>query len=89
MVWSFPDLCNGSANTNPPDAIIEDALVVDIPPEGFDRIVDIIPELIPLEIPVDALSEDIERGGSCVNDIWFDIANLNIGIEVVDASIAR
>ena len=76
-----------SANTNPPDAIIEDALVVDIPPDGFDRIVNIIPELVPLEIPVEALSEDIERGGSCVNDIWFDIANLNIGIEVVDASI--
>jgi len=76
------------AGTNPPDAEIENAIVVDIPPDGFARVVDVIPSLIPLEIPLDDVSQDIERGGStCVNDIWFDASNLNIGIAVADADI--
>ena len=75
------------AGVNPPDAEIENAIVVDIPPDGFARVVEIIPALIPLEIPIDDVSEEIERGGSCLNDVWFDIANLNIGIEVADADI--
>ena len=61
--------------------------MVDIPPDGFARVVEIIPALIPLDIPIDDVSEEIERGGSCLNDVWFDIANLNIGIEVADADI--
>jgi hypothetical protein len=76
------------AQTNPPDALIENALVADIPPEGFERIVDIIPSLIPEDLAVPDVSQEIERGGwTCLDDIWFDISNLNIGVEVVDADI--
>ena len=75
------------AGVNPPDAEIENALVVDIPPDGFQRIVEIIPALLPMDMPIDDISEEIERGGSCLNDVWFDISDLNIGIEVADADI--
>ena len=75
------------AGVNPPDAEIENAIVVDIPPDGFARVVEIIPALIPMDLPVDDVSEDISRGGSCWDDIWFDISDLNIGISVADADI--
>ena len=75
------------AGVNPPDAEIENALVVDIPPDGFDRIVEIIPALLPMDMPIDDISEEVERGGSCFNDLWFDISNLNLEIAVADADI--
>ena len=88
MLYLLPILIPiAQAQTNPPDALIENALVADIPPDGFQRIVDIIPSLIPLELSVPDVVEEIERGGSCLNDIWFEISNLNIGVEVVDANI--
>ena len=43
---------SAEAGVNPPDAEIENAIVVDIPPDGFARVVEIIPALIPLEIPL-------------------------------------
>lgn len=75
------------AETNPPDAEIENAIVVDIPPEGFEKIVEVIPSLIPMELPLEPLSENIERGGTCFDDVWFDISNLNVGVAVVDANL--
>ena len=75
-----------AAGVNPPDAEIENAIVVDIPPDGFQRVVEIIPALLPMDM-IDDISEEIERGGSCLNDVWFDISDLNIGVEVADADI--
>ena len=45
------------AGVNPPDAEIENALVVDIPPDGFQRIVEIIPALLPMEMPIDDIAK--------------------------------
>jgi len=74
------------AGVNPPDAEIENALVVDIPPDGFSKIVEIIPSLIPLDIPIDPISEGVD-GGGCWTDVWVELNNLNIGVGVADADI--
>ena len=74
------------AGVNPPDAEIENAVVVDIPPDGFSKIVEIIPSLIPLEIPIDPISEGVDSGG-CWTDVWVELNNLNIGVGVADADI--
>jgi hypothetical protein len=76
-----------NAQTNPPDAVIEDAVLVDIPPHGFDSIVEFIPALIPLEIPVDDLSGEEGLGWGCFVDVWYSISNLNIGLNLDSASI--
>lgn len=87
LAWTLLGL-TANAGTNPPDAKIENAIVVDIPPEGFAQVVEVIPSLIPLAIPLDPISQDIERGGdTCLNDVWFDISNVNIGVSVADANI--
>lgn len=75
------------AETNPPDAIISNAVVADIPPDGFDTITAIIPNLIPLDIPVDDQYFEGGLGWGCVVDVWFDISNIKIDAAVADASI--
>ena len=71
------------AGVNP--LMLSNAIVVDIPPDGFQGSRD--HSCINREIPLTISVRKIERGGSCLNDVWFDIADLNIGIEAVDADI--
>lgn len=75
------------AELNPPDATISNGIVADIPPEGFDSIVAIIPDLIPLDIPVDDQYFEDGLGLGCWADVWFSITNLKIDASVADAQI--
>lgn len=74
------------AGTNPPDAEIENAIVVDIPPDGFAKVVEVIPSLVPLEVPLDPISQGVDSRG-CWTDVWVELSNLIIGVAVVDADI--
>ena len=76
-----------TAETNPPDATISNAIIADIPPEGFDSVVAIIPNLIPLDIDVEDQYFADGLGWGCLVDVWFDITNINIDAAVSDARI--
>ena len=80
-------LSTAHAQLNPPTAEITNALVVDVPPSGFDKIVELIPSLIPLEIAVPDQYFEGGLGWGCFVDVWFNISNMFINATVVDAEI--
>ena len=46
-----------------PGAIIADAIMVDITPDGFDSIVDVIPALLPDQLDIPDQAQDEGRTG--------------------------
>lgn len=69
------------ASQHPPQATINDALIADIPPEGFDSITELIPALLPSEIPVDPIGFGSSGAAS------IEISDLNVTLEVSDAGL--
>lgn len=75
------------AENNAPDAVLPNAIVVDIPPRGFDSIVALLPALIPLDFPVEDQYLEDGLGWGCVVDIWFNLTNVDVSAVVTDAHI--
>jgi hypothetical protein len=71
-------------DTWPPDAVIEDALAVQITDEGLDSVVELIPALIPATIPIDTIAG--EDGWWCAN-YAYELSNIWVGIEVASADL--
>ena len=44
--------------TLPPGSVVENAVVVDVTPDGFDAITTVLPTLLPSEIPIDDIADD-------------------------------
>jgi hypothetical protein len=71
------------AQSWPPDTVLNEAVEVQIPPEGLDAVTALIPSLI----PTDALAIDdpaLEEGVSGFN---IKLSNVSIGLDVADATI--
>ena len=64
----------------PPGSVVENAIVVDVTKEGFAAITDVLPTLLPSDIPIDDIGDD---GGI----YEYGLENMWIGIEVDDATI--
>ncbi len=78
----------GSAHAQqawPPDAVIEEAAELQITDEGLDAIVDVIPSLIPGNLPLDTLAG--EDGWWCAN-YAYELSNIWVGIEVTGADLS-
>lgn len=73
----------------PPGATIEKAALVDITPEGFDAVAALIPALLPSSLPVDDVGDSSEGAfGQCwLGGYAFNVAGVNVQIEVTDAEI--
>ena len=75
------------AENNPPNAVISNAIIADIPPDGFESIVDLLPSLIPLDFPVEDQYLEDGLGWGCVVDVWFNLTNVDVSAVVTDAHI--
>lgn len=69
-----------SAATHAPGDVIENAALVDIPPEGFEAIASSVAGLIPASFSIDEVAE----GVTCFE---FSLADAWVGIELVDTKI--
>ena len=78
---------SAQAAQHAPNEVITNAVVIDVPPSGLAQIVELIPALVPLEVPVDDVYFADGLGWGCVVDVWFNITNLLINASVVDAQI--
>lgn len=63
---------------------IDDALVVDVTEDGFTRISDTLPTLVPDDLPVDDISRS---GGGWAGRYSLDITGIDVDAEVVDTTI--
>ena len=74
---------------NPPGSTIENALIADIPPEGFSGIIDFIPALLPSDIPVDGISESYDGAwGACIlGGYGLEINGIEVDLAVLNADI--
>jgi hypothetical protein len=77
-------LAESQAESWAPEAVIDEAAQLHVTAEGLDAITDILPALVPESLPVDDVSQ--EDGYWCFNYV-FELANIDVGIEIVDASI--
>lgn len=64
----------------PPGTVVEDAAIVDVTEPGFAAITQVLPTLLPSELPIDDIGED---GGI----YEFGLENMSIGITVDQATI--
>jgi len=69
------------ADLNPPNETIENAVFVDIPPDGFGAIIELIPGLLPEGIPID------DQGDPITNCEGYFIENIKLDFEVADSEI--
>ncbi len=84
MLFLAAVLAESRAESWAPEAVIEEAAQLHVTAEGLDAVTDILPALVPESLPVgDVLQED---GWWCFNYI-FELTNVDVGIEIVDASI--
>ena len=77
-------LCSeGRANPIPSGTIIEEAVLIDIPPQGFDALESVIPSVIPSPLPIPDFSQE---SGTCFGSsvYWYQIQLLggSAGIDV-------
>ena len=74
---------------HPPGTIIDDALIADIPPDGFSGITDFIPALLPSAIPVDGIYQNYDGlWGQCwLGGYEIDISGIEVDLAVLDADI--
>ena len=72
------------ADQNPPGETISSALIVDIPPQGFDAAGEILPTLIPAYIEVPETGN--EGGWWCANYVY-ELTEMWVAITVLDANI--
>jgi hypothetical protein len=70
-----------SADLNPPNTTIENAVFVDIPPDGFGAIIDLLPGLLPEGIPID------DQGAPITNCEGYFIENITLDFEITDSQI--
>ncbi len=73
------------ADTWPPDSVIPKAATLDVTPEGFAAVADVIPALVPTAIAI----PDTGSGGTVLGlcDYGFTLSNGAANIQVVSASI--
>ncbi len=72
------------AETHAPGAVIENAVLVDIPPEGFEAIADVAAGLIPTSLEIDDVSDE---GGTWCFNYAFSLSGAWVSIELVDTVI--
>lgn len=80
----------GTALANhPPGTTIEDALIADIPPSGFEGITDFIPALLPSALPVDGISEGYDGlFGQCwLGGASIDVSGIEVALEILNSAI--
>jgi hypothetical protein len=78
LAWLQPVALGGQ---NPPDAMIEDAILIDVPREGFEVVTGLIPAIIPTQIPLDSMSQT-GGFGWCPTTYTFEIENMWVTVEV-------
>ena len=72
------------AATHAPGAVIENAVEVDIPPEGFEAIASSLSAIIPGEIAVPDTSDE---GGTWCFNYAYELSNMWVQIELADTEI--
>lgn len=80
LALSTPSL----AETHAPDAVIENAVYVDIPPQGFEAIAAAAVGLVPTSLPIDDVSDE---GGTWCFNYAFSLSGAWVAFEVVDTVI--
>ncbi|MBO87416.1 MAG: hypothetical protein CL927_18875 [Deltaproteobacteria bacterium] len=85
LVASLP----AAAETYPAGTPVDEALVIDLTPEGFASLTDIIPTLLPSGISIDPLGDGYEGvAGQCwLGGYEYALENMWISLSVADAQI--
>jgi len=78
-----------AAETLPAGEHVEEAVVIDLTPDGFDALTGVIPELLPSGISLDPISEGYEGAfGECwLGGYELSLTNMWIGLSVDNAAI--
>lgn len=78
-----------AAETYPAGTPVDEALVVDLTPDGFDSLTDVIPTLLPSGISIDPIGDGYEGAfGECwLGGYEYALENMWISLEVGDAQI--
>jgi uncharacterized protein (TIGR03382 family) len=70
----------------PPGATIQEAVLADITPEGFESVALLIPSLLPSQVDIPTTGGGSDNG-FCLIDYEYEISGAWVGIQVIDAQI--
>lgn len=75
------------ADTYPPDAVIADALAIQIPPQGLDMVTALVPELLPERIDLGTVGDSADGWLGCFGGYEYELSNAWVGIQLTDATV--